>query len=411
MQYRVIRTEDLEHGLFSKAGAKLGSTWDKHKYIAKQKVGDGYRYFYSQAELAAAKVRNAGQRVKTSISDVKNYASKVNRDRSRYKEAISKANSQQGRALSRYGKASVNKESMKAKNASNAASRALDNSSKYTKALNEYNENVNEFKYRASTALNEIDDKISKGKKAINDIISKTANISSSAINKGKSFAEKLGLIVSDNASKAVGAIATQIDLAKNKKREISTQRSMDADAKQKKAALDEANEKLALTQRERKEKPYKHIDEHWDIYEEMARDKVDRARFQYELADDIATQYEPKGKTSHDWYDSDVGGRRVERTSEQRKNDIKNQNRYKYDREYREKIDSERDAAYKKYEQLSSQFETIYKKESEAEKKYGRDSDEYKKLNNKAMDLLYKIEDARDDVFNYDIITSKAKK
>ena len=36
MQYRVIRTEDLEHGLFNKAGAKLGSTWDKHKYIAKQ---------------------------------------------------------------------------------------------------------------------------------------------------------------------------------------------------------------------------------------------------------------------------------------------------------------------------------------------------------------------------------------
>ena len=63
MEYKVKRSDDLEHGLFGNVGAKLGSTWEKHKYIAKQKAGDGYRYFYSQAELAAAKAKQTGQKI------------------------------------------------------------------------------------------------------------------------------------------------------------------------------------------------------------------------------------------------------------------------------------------------------------------------------------------------------------
>ena len=76
MQYRIQRrNDDLEHSLFSKAGAKLGSTWEKHKYIAKQKVGDGYRYFYSQAELAAANAKKVGQKVTNATKDAVSNAS------------------------------------------------------------------------------------------------------------------------------------------------------------------------------------------------------------------------------------------------------------------------------------------------------------------------------------------------
>ncbi len=81
MKYRVIRTdESLEHAfsLFGKKksssgsgsgqqGAKKGSTWDKHKYIARQKAGDAWRYFYSQAELTAAKAKQTGQKAASAV--------------------------------------------------------------------------------------------------------------------------------------------------------------------------------------------------------------------------------------------------------------------------------------------------------------------------------------------------------
>lgn len=73
MEYKVVRKEerdDLEHGLFgNKGGAKLGSTWDNHKYIARQKVGDGWRYFYSQAELRAAQAKQAGKNAASAVGN------------------------------------------------------------------------------------------------------------------------------------------------------------------------------------------------------------------------------------------------------------------------------------------------------------------------------------------------------
>ena len=81
MEYRIIRTEDLEHGLFgNKSGAKKGSVWKDHKYIAKQKSGDGWRYFYSQAELTAAKAKKSGQKM---IKNVKRNAADLGRSISR----------------------------------------------------------------------------------------------------------------------------------------------------------------------------------------------------------------------------------------------------------------------------------------------------------------------------------------
>lgn len=70
MQYKIRRVnppgrDALEHGLFgNKGGAKLGSTWDNHLYIARQKMANGWRYFYSQAELRAAQAKQAGGQLK-----------------------------------------------------------------------------------------------------------------------------------------------------------------------------------------------------------------------------------------------------------------------------------------------------------------------------------------------------------
>ena len=68
MQYKIRRVDPpardaIEHGLFGKGGAQKGSTWDNHLYIARQKVGDGWRYFYSQAELRAAQAKQAGKQL------------------------------------------------------------------------------------------------------------------------------------------------------------------------------------------------------------------------------------------------------------------------------------------------------------------------------------------------------------
>lgn len=41
----------LEHSFLSRVGAKLGSMWKKHKYVARVEISKGkYRYFYSQLE-------------------------------------------------------------------------------------------------------------------------------------------------------------------------------------------------------------------------------------------------------------------------------------------------------------------------------------------------------------------------
>lgn len=86
MQYRIIRTKPptdaIEHGLFGnhKGGAKLGSTWDNHLYIARQKTATGWRYFYNQAELRAAQAKQSGQQLtKKAASTVKTGAATVKR--------------------------------------------------------------------------------------------------------------------------------------------------------------------------------------------------------------------------------------------------------------------------------------------------------------------------------------------
>lgn len=216
MQYRVRRrNNDLEHGLFSKAGAKLGSTWDKHKYIAKQKVGDGYRYFYSQAELAAAKAKKAGQKVAGVASDaaysVKRTANKVGEAAKKgvdivtgkyarnVRDNIRRANENFDNELDRaYATLArldfvdedktkrVNAALERRQNALESASLTSHNAYVPTKTL--------AFKISKKIALSQDYAKyyIKQGKKSINDLLSKVDIFSKNTISKGKSFIKKL---------------------------------------------------------------------------------------------------------------------------------------------------------------------------------------------------------------------------
>ena len=110
MEYRVIRSDDLEHGLFgNKGGAKKGSTWNNHKYIAKQKSGSGWRYFYSQAELAAANAKKSGQKmvknIKRNASDIGNRISKSTENfKTRAYEAVGDAKVSIQKAAKKFNK-------------------------------------------------------------------------------------------------------------------------------------------------------------------------------------------------------------------------------------------------------------------------------------------------------------------
>lgn len=154
MEYRVIRNEDLEHGLFgNKGGAKKGSTWDKHKYIAKQKKGDGWRYFYSQAELAATRAKKTGQKV---VKNVKRNASDLGRKISRSTENL------KTRAYEAVGdaKVGIQKATKKFKKFMNSA---ISNGKKrIDKALN----NIGNY---STQQLNNAKNTVNKGKEFVSD--------------------------------------------------------------------------------------------------------------------------------------------------------------------------------------------------------------------------------------------------
>ena len=197
MQYRVIRAEDLEHGLFSKAGAKLGSTWDKHKYIAKQKVGDGYRYFYSQAELAAAKAKKASQKVaNVAKKGVNIVTGKYARD---VRDNIRRANENFDNELDR-GYNTLARRSYANQANWDKVDAALDRRSK---ALDEALASERRayaptktlaFKISKKIALSQDYAKyyIKQGKKAVNEFLSKADIFSKDTVSKGKAFIKKL---------------------------------------------------------------------------------------------------------------------------------------------------------------------------------------------------------------------------
>ena len=240
MQYRVIRTEDLEHGLFNKAGAKLGSTWDKHKYIAKQKVGDGYRYFYSQAELAAAKAKKAGATIsnvaksgvasvkrtastaadsvktgisaaKKNISDLRNYHTDVLNRYDRYAKEFSTRSRLHGEYYNTIHDPSTNPAKKHQAQAEidanwfkmwNAHENELDvrreiGNKRYKKSL------------RLDKALTSVENFVDKGKSVASSLISNTKRISTETVNKGKAFVDYLA---NTTPKEIAGSIKSKID-------------------------------------------------------------------------------------------------------------------------------------------------------------------------------------------------------
>lgn len=215
MQYRVIRTEDLEHSMFSKAGAKLGSTWDKHKYIAKQKVGDGYRYFYSQAELAAAKAKNVGQKVANAASNaaysVRRTANNVGKAAKKGIDVVTGKYARDVRDNIRRANKNFDDEVDRAYNT--LARRTYANQANWdkvdaaldrrSKALDEALESERRAYAPTKTLAFKISKKIAisqdyakyyikQGKKAVNDFLSKADSFSKDAVSKGKAFIKKL---------------------------------------------------------------------------------------------------------------------------------------------------------------------------------------------------------------------------
>lgn len=278
MDYRIKRvgqSDELEHALFGigkkksssssgsgsgQQGAKKGSTWSNHLYIARQKAGDGWRYFYSQAELQAAKAKGAAKQaaknvgdtarkglatVKRSAADLKGYAGKVDSDRNRYKEAIKKEHTQSERALGRrstYDQAVKAQEDVtdyyqKERSRANKIANDLtlgpgtrrDNKeyAEYAKesvaaslrleAKNrEKAEQAKEAQYRYTQNegqlqknLNDYNKSVDKAKYAAGTILNKTED----AINKGKSAVSKL---FGDTKAAAGKAITTASDRAKS---------------------------------------------------------------------------------------------------------------------------------------------------------------------------------------------------
>lgn len=274
MEYKIIRTEQseepIEHALFGKkGGAQKGSTWDNHKYIARQKMTNGWRYFYSQAELAAAKAKQTGQKaasavgnaakkgaanVKRSAADLKGYAGKVNSDRNRYKEALKKSSDMITSAHDRRTKAgdrvrgaefgstvskkladsldAASKESMSklkiftAKKEKEAADSARKDANEYQRIrAEEFKKESNADKAEARAISNYLD--IKNKAEAYEDNVNKVKyglstalNKADKAIDKGKSAASKLlsnaKSASSDAIDKGKKAVTSLLDYSKS---------------------------------------------------------------------------------------------------------------------------------------------------------------------------------------------------
>lgn len=342
MQYRVIRTENLEHSLFSKAGAKLGSTWEKHKYIAKQKAGDGYRYFYSQAELAAAKAKQAGQKVsqtaksaaskvsgvaRSGIATVKRTASNAASD---FKQHVSKVRNYHNDINNRINSAangSMKGQTLSKGSSARAVIDALTSSPdyKYSQALD--------------TFLSNAEGAISKGKTAVSKIISGTKEVSSTAIDKGKAFCKKAGLAVSDKvtdikdfakqavqstkstAGNIVKEAGKQVDLAKNAVDEAKWERALKNSINTQQNKLDDIDKKISNYHKKADKDP-EYAENNAGYIEALTKERDSVSK---ELAR-VRNQYIDWTNGDKYWYELTPGSSKTKKvTSTERKDRIKN--------------------------------------------------------------------------------------
>lgn len=240
MQYRAVRTDDIEHGLFSKAGAKIGSTWDKHKYIAKEKVGNGYRYFYSQAELAAAKAKKAGQKIagatksgaaivrraannaadsvktgistaKKSVSDLRNYHKDVLNRYDKYSKEFNTRSSLHGEYYDTIHDPSTNPAKKHQAQVEIEANwhKMWDAHDKELDTRREIGNKRFNRSLRLDRTLSSVENFVTKGKSIASSLISSTKRISVETVNKGKAFIDYLS---NTTPKEIAGSVKSKID-------------------------------------------------------------------------------------------------------------------------------------------------------------------------------------------------------
>lgn len=213
MEYRIVRTEQsqdaIEHGLFgNKGGAKLGSTWDNHKYIARQKVADGWRYFYSQAELRAAQAKQAGKRV---VGDAKGVAGRVS---GAARNGVASIRRNAGEARTRLARST---EDLRTRAYEAVGDLKVDAKKAKKNATRKIDDFKNEAYSKYNTAKTNLDTAWMKTKKSIEDFDAKEAAkkageaIGSTAKKAGET-AKKAGEAIGSTAKKAGEAV---VDTAK----------------------------------------------------------------------------------------------------------------------------------------------------------------------------------------------------
>lgn len=415
MQYKIRRVDPpgrdaLEHGLFgNKGGAQKGSTWDNHLYIARQKVGDGWRYFYTQAELRAAQAKQAGQKA---AGYVGNKAKAVS-TRVQKKIATTKNEFNSKRAYKSSLKNYTN--TVNTHGQSSAQARAA--ADKVRSSLNDYAKSIADNNSNKYDPVSE-NDKYNKTEfKSAKEIIGKTAVATASAaigirasekihskikdakesIDKGKSFIENATNSAKDKVSSAVDKAREAATKAADKAQAAADKAKKAAEDARKVAEKAINDAKAAIPERKAKEEAPKPVEKK----SESATAQKQESSYP-EKPDNVSQEYweelhgpDPNKKSKNQASEpTDIKKASDEYVNELYNNSKKNDG---------SGISPELELEYN-YRQASNQAEylgrvTDNKSDAaeEALKKYGRDSQQYKKAYDEmeeAFDQLHEAEE-----------------
>ena len=300
MQYKIRRVDPpgrdaIEHGLFgNKGGAQKGSQWDNHLYIARQKVGDGWRYFYSQAELRAAQAKQAG---KQAAGYIGNKAKAVS-TRAQNKIATTKNEFNSKRAYKSSLKNYTN--TVNTHGQSSAQARAA--ADKVRSSLNDYAKSIADNNSNKYDPVSE-NDKYNKTEfKNAKEIIGKTAVATASAaigarisvkinsklkdakasIDKGKSFIENATKSVADKTQSAVDKAKEAATKAADKAQAAADKAKRAAEDARKVAEEAVNKAKSAISETEKKPEVPKPVESKPEPKQEAYPEKPDNVSQEY---------------------------------------------------------------------------------------------------------------------------------
>lgn len=197
MQYKIVRTEyqeePIEHALFGKGGAQKGSTWANHKYIARQKTANSWRYFYTQAELAAAKAGQAGKNaankasgaVKSGVAKTKKvlsgqYAKDVDAKSRRLASATKREIYEAKKAN---GDTDLNSSRFYTYSSNPKVQRHVDNMYKYSGEQSKVSDEKRSAAYKISSDVNKAKESINEIKKYANKVDEKNKELEKEMMN------------------------------------------------------------------------------------------------------------------------------------------------------------------------------------------------------------------------------------